>query len=84
MILSVLFRAAAKLMGKLKRSDNSLTQHMRLKHPDVWNSFKETRAKDIGDSKTNEDFEHDDAMDMIEVHKKRSLSTNYEDDTINY
>ena len=39
------FRSVQKPMGKLKSSDNSLNQHIKLKHPDFWNKMKYTTIR---------------------------------------
>jgi hypothetical protein len=35
-----LSKAAERLMGKLTSSENSLNQHIKLKHPDLWDKLK--------------------------------------------
>ena len=57
---------------------------MRIKHMEHYAQFKATRAKDNGDCNTNGDPDDEIDHDVVEVHKKRSMSTNYDDDTINY
>ena len=57
---------------------------MRLKHAKEWVLLKEARAKDNGECRTNGDVDADGDLDCIAVHKKRSLSTNYEDESLNY
>lgn len=71
-------------MGKIKRSDNSLTQHMRIKHFEHYAQYKTARAKDNGDCKTDTDPDCEVDHEVVAVHKKRSMSTNYDDDTMHY
>ena len=53
----VLFLNVGRDMGKLNRSENSLNQHIKLKHPELWDRLKssEVRNNDI----FVEDYEHD-------------------------
>ena len=45
-------------MGKLTRSENSLNQHIKLKHPDLWLKFKNPESVSegiLGDKKNGYD-----------------------------
>lgn len=39
--MSVSSKNAKRLMGLIKRSENSLNQHIKLKHPDLWTKLKD-------------------------------------------
>ena len=52
----------AKAMGELSRSDNSLNQHIKLKHPELWSKFKiqegDNFNSEIGNNDTLLDVHH--------------------------
>lgn len=75
---------AIRPTGILNSSDNSLSQHLKIKHPEHWIMTKQSGLREKVEDKVNY-IEHEEFdTEIVEVRKKRSLSTNYEDDTINY
>lgn len=39
--LYALYRVVKKPMGMLKRTENSLNQHIKLKHPQIWQQIEQ-------------------------------------------
>ena len=66
-ISNVQLQNAAKTMGFLKRSDNSLSQHIQLKHVELWAKLKHNQPK----PKKNEFNEHRSSKKRIKIAKRR-------------
>ena len=65
-------------MGIFIRSDNSLNQHIRIKHPEYWNQYLKPLDNELHQNKVDRDFDAEIPKEKVYL-KKHSLSTNYDE-----